>query len=390
MHWTDPSIILSTRKYGENSAIIRVLSRSHGVYGGVMRGVHSKANRGIIQPGNIVDATWNARLSEQLGSLKCELQKANAAHIMQDSGKLAALTSACALIESALPERHPYPRLYLLFQDFLDLLLHEAPWEEAYVKLEMELLADTGFGLDLTSCAATEVTEDLIYVSPKSGRAVCREAGEPYKDKLLPLPGFLLKALPLEGGGLGGGDLTLRSRDLRKNQTEAEKTLWHYLNHKQLEGYRFRRQHPMGNRYIVDFICLEQRLIIELDGGQHAEQQSYDAQRTKFLEAEGYRVLRFWNNEVMGNIDGVWMQIKSSLATPPPQPSPLKGEGVLESSPPSRGRALRTQEILAGLRLTGYFLATWLLTPHNRKLPAARDRLIQTLQKVKELHAAEA
>ena len=392
MHWTDNSIILSARKHGETSAVVRLLSQSHGVYGGVIRGANSKTNRGIIQPGNVVEATWNARLSEQLGTFKCELQQANAAHIMADSGKLSALTSACALIESALPERHPYPRLYLIFQEFLATLIHDIPWQEAYVQFEMELLADSGFGLDLTSCAATETTKDLIYVSPKSGRAVCRTAGEPYKDKLLPLPAFL-KALPLEGGGLGGGEtanLKPHARDMRKNQTEAEKILWHHLSHSQVNGYRFRRQHPMGGRYIVDFICLEQKLIIELDGGQHANQQAYDAQRTAFLEAEGYRVIRFWNNEVMENMEAAWGKIVETLRSPPPQPSPLQGEGVFVGSPPSRGRANKTQEILDGLQLTGYFLSFWLLTPHNRKLPAARGRLIQHLSKAKALHGAEA
>jgi DNA repair protein RecO (recombination protein O) len=197
VHWIDNSLILSAKKYGENSALLRVLSREHGVFGGVMRGVYSnstaaKTNRGIIQAGNIVNATWNARLSEQLGTLKCELLHANAAQIMHDSAKLNALTCACTLLEAALPERHPYPHLYDVFSDFMAQLIHHKAWAESYVRFEIELLADTGFGLDLTHCAATDTTEDLIYVSPKSGRAVCRQAGKPYKDKLLRLPTFLI------------------------------------------------------------------------------------------------------------------------------------------------------------------------------------------------------
>lgn len=191
MHWTDDAIILSTRKFGESKSIVRVFAREHGVYGAVARGTASKANRGIFQPGNLVSAQWNARLSEQLGSLKGELETPYAAWMMQDAAKLAALTSACALMEMALPERHPYRKLYDTFLSFLKTLASEASWHAEYVRLELEILAESGFGLELDSCAATGVTDDLIYVSPKSGRAVSREAGEPYKEKLFALPIFL-------------------------------------------------------------------------------------------------------------------------------------------------------------------------------------------------------
>ena len=132
-----------------------------------------------------------ARLSEHLGTFKTELLEANAALMMQDADRLSALTSACAIIELALPERHPYPRLHKVFQSFLATLKDSDHWQETYIWLEMEVLAETGFGLDLTTCAATGRTGELIYVSPKSGRAVSREAGEPYHDKLLKLPAFL-------------------------------------------------------------------------------------------------------------------------------------------------------------------------------------------------------
>ena len=192
MNWTEPAIILSTRKYGENSALVRLLTHQQGVYGGVVRGIPSKTNRGILQAGNAVTATWQARLSEQLGTFKTELLEANTAHLMHDGERLNALSSACCIIESALPERHPYPRLYTVFQAFLQTLRDTEVWYESYVKLEMELLSECGFGLDLRTCAATGTTENLIYVSPKSGRAVCAQAGEPYKNKLLALPPFLL------------------------------------------------------------------------------------------------------------------------------------------------------------------------------------------------------
>lgn len=208
MHWIDASIILSSRKYGENSAIVRVLAREHGVFAGVVRGANSKNNRGIIQSGNVVSSNWQARLSQQLGSFKIELLEAHAAHIMQDSAKLAALTSACTVTEMALPERHPYPKLFAELHEFLHTLTASENWQQDYVRYELSLLAESGFGLDLSECAATGVTDDLIYVSPKSGRAVCAQAGKPYKDKMLPLPEFLLSTKKEKQEILAGMQLT--------------------------------------------------------------------------------------------------------------------------------------------------------------------------------------
>src|ERR1700749_1476745 len=112
MQWSDTAIILSVRKHGENSAILSIFTEGHGLSAGIVRAPHSKANRGIVQPGNFVAVTWQARLAEQLGTLKVELSEAIAAHVMPDAMKLAALTSACALMKSALPEHHPYKNLY--------------------------------------------------------------------------------------------------------------------------------------------------------------------------------------------------------------------------------------------------------------------------------------
>lgn len=174
-----------------------------------------------------------------------------------------------------------------------------------------------------------------------------------------------------------------KAKALRKNLTEAEKKLWDTLRSKQMEQFKFRRQQPIGN-YIVDFFCSELRLVVELDGGQHAEQMGYDEKRTQFLQSQGYHVLRFWNNEVMGNIEGVYGvivdTIKGSIAGVAPHLTlPLKGGGLISTQG-------KSQEILAGLRLSGYFLAHWLLEPHNRKLPPARARLVQIL---KEHYGAE-
>lgn len=102
------------------------------------------------------------------------------------------------------------------------------------------------------------------------------------------------------------------ARHLRKNLTDAEQHLWRHLRLRQIEEHKFRRQHPIGN-YIADFVCIERKLIVEVDGGQHAEQLDYDAARTAWLEAQGYRVLRFWNNEVLQNIEGVVTVIRAAL-----------------------------------------------------------------------------
>jgi DNA repair protein RecO (recombination protein O) len=192
MQWTDHAIVLSARKFGENSATVHLLTASHGLHAGVLRGSSAKQNRGIAQAGNEVSATWNARLAEQLGTLKLELLTPHTAHIMHDAAKLSALASACTLLEQCLPERHPYPGLYMSLHSFLAQLHESRHWQEAYVRLELDILAECGFGLDLETCAATGKTIDLVYVSPKSGRAVCAEAGAPYHEKMLTLPSFLL------------------------------------------------------------------------------------------------------------------------------------------------------------------------------------------------------
>lgn len=116
-----------------------------------------------------------------------------------------------------------------------------------------------------------------------------------------------------------------KARRLRKELTETEKYLWKYLRDKQIGGFKFRRQQPVG-RYIVDFINFEKKLIIEVDGGQHSIYKKRDIIRDKYLKKEGYRVLRFWDNEVLNNIEGVLEVIMQNLS-PSPQPSPLKGEG---------------------------------------------------------------
>jgi len=191
MQWSDRAIILSMRRLGESSGVIHLLTPNHGMYAGVDKGAFGKRKRGIYQPGNIVAAHWQARLSEHLGMLSCELTQATTAHLLDNRRKLAALASATCLAEKMLSEREAQPDVYACMEALVQALCMGENWLAAYVRLEFTLLACTGFGLDLERCAATGQADDLLYVSPRSGRAVSRHAGEPYREKLLALPAFL-------------------------------------------------------------------------------------------------------------------------------------------------------------------------------------------------------
>jgi DNA repair protein RecO (recombination protein O) len=221
MEWRDTGFVLAARRHGESALIAELLTREHGRHAGLVRGGQSPRRRALLQPGNQVTASWRGRLPEHLGSLDCELVEAYAVRFLDDPDRLAAVTAATALLLTALPEREPNAELYQSFAALLGALT-PAPtlpspasggglgrgrsgadfgteqtldsaesWEQSYVRWECGLLAALGFGLDLGRCAVTGVTDDLAYVSPRSGRAVSRMAGEPYRDKLLPLPGFL-------------------------------------------------------------------------------------------------------------------------------------------------------------------------------------------------------
>jgi DNA repair protein RecO (recombination protein O) len=201
MDWTDDGIVLTTRKFGESGLIVSLLTREHGRHAGLVRGGSSKRLAGQYEPGNQVRAVWRARLEEQLGSLACEVETNHAARHLAHPARLAALISALSLVETALPEREPHGSLFDSLAALL-VILGEPGWEQAYIRWEMILLAELGFGIDLSCCAATGTNDQLAYVSPKSGRAVCLSAGEPWKDKLLKLPGFLLDE---EGGSVADG-----------------------------------------------------------------------------------------------------------------------------------------------------------------------------------------
>jgi DNA repair protein RecO (recombination protein O) len=198
MEWHDDAIILSLRRHGEHDARLEVLSPAQGRVFGLVKGGYSRRQRGNLQPGNQVKAQWRARLESQLGHFTVELTRAHALALSRDALVLETLAAAMALASATLPEREPHPQVTHELAHVINLMdaAGDTPtariaWLAAYVHWEMGLLSDLGFGLDLSECAATGVTENLVYVSPKSARAVSAEAGRPYHDRMLPLPKFL-------------------------------------------------------------------------------------------------------------------------------------------------------------------------------------------------------
>lgn len=199
MEWSDRGIVLSVRRHGESNAIVSLLTHDRGRHAGLVRGGAGRRLKGVLQPGHIVQAHWRGRLAEHLGTLTVEPESAPSAGFLEDADRLACLASACAVAEQALPERHPYPPLFDGFLALLDALARPGGhWAAVYVRWELGLLEQLGFGLDLSACAVTGHNDGLAWVSPRTGRAVSASAGEPWRDRLLPLPAFLV------GGGDGG------------------------------------------------------------------------------------------------------------------------------------------------------------------------------------------
>lgn len=194
MQWSDEGVILSVRPHGETAAVAEIFTRAHGRHLGLVHGGRSRRLRPVLQTGNHVDAVWKARLAEHLGHVSVELRKGYAAQAMEDPLALAGLSSLCALAR-LLPERDPHPGLFEVALFVLGYLDDPDVWPALMVRWELVLLDELGFGLDLATCAATGSKDELVYVSPKSGRAVSAPAGEAYKDRLLRLPGFLSKGL---------------------------------------------------------------------------------------------------------------------------------------------------------------------------------------------------
>ncbi|MDH7794633.1 MULTISPECIES: DNA repair protein RecO [unclassified Beijerinckia] len=190
MEWRDEGIIIGLRKHGETSLIVELMTRAHGRHMGIVKGGRSRRMQPTLQQGNSVEVTWRARLEEHLGLFTLEVGKARAAEIMATPLALAGINLIGELLR-LLPERDPHETLYEMASAMADRLGDQQFGPALMVRFELEVLSELGFRLDLSQCAATGTNDALIYVSPKTGRAVSASAGEPYKDRLLPLPAFL-------------------------------------------------------------------------------------------------------------------------------------------------------------------------------------------------------
>jgi DNA repair protein RecO (recombination protein O) len=194
MHLTTPAIICAVRPHGEHGAIVRALTRDDGLQAGYVRGGRSRRLRPVLLAGNLVQAEYRARTEDQLAQLSVELT-ASRAPLLREALPAAAIEWTTALAATALAEGQPYPRLYEALDGLLA-AIEASPsarsWAPSLVRYELFVLAELGFGLDLSECAATGATEDLAFVSPKSGRAVSAAAAEAYRDRLFPLPPLLL------------------------------------------------------------------------------------------------------------------------------------------------------------------------------------------------------
>ncbi|MEM6618957.1 MAG: DNA repair protein RecO [Pseudomonadota bacterium] len=213
MDWRDEGMILAVRPLGENGVILDAFTPTHGRHSGLVRGGTGRKLRPVLQPGNQVELEWRARLEDHLGNYRVELLQSRTG-LMGDRLTLAGLGAVCALLVFALPERLETPRLYHETQALLrSMALGDGAWVAQYARWELLILEDTGFGLDLGTCAATGTDDDLIYVSPKSGRAVSAGAGAPYAAQMLPLS-------PVLSGAAGDP----------RSQRDALRTTGHFLS----------------------------------------------------------------------------------------------------------------------------------------------------------------
>ncbi|MDJ1008895.1 MAG: DNA repair protein RecO [Paracoccaceae bacterium] len=191
MDWRETGVLIAARRHGETAQIIEVFTKCHGRHAGVVPGGASRKMAPVLQPGAELDLTWRARLADHIGTFRVEPVRSRA-HLMEERLTLAALNAVAGLLAFALPEREPHPVLYEKTVALLDMIGEGPVWPLAYLRWELSLLDELGFGLDLSRCAATGATEGLAYVSPKTGRAVSEAGAGAWKDRLLPLSPDLL------------------------------------------------------------------------------------------------------------------------------------------------------------------------------------------------------
>ena len=196
MQWQDEAIIIGVKRHGETSVIAEVMTQARGRHLWLVRSGRSRTMQPVLQPGNRVEAVWRARLDEHLGEFKLEPLRLRAARLMERATSVYGVQAMGALLR-LLPEREPHPHLYEALDVILETMDDPADAGELFIRFELAILNDLGYGLDLAECAATGTRQNLQYVSPKSGRAVCREAGAPYADRLLAMPAFLCEGAKL-------------------------------------------------------------------------------------------------------------------------------------------------------------------------------------------------
>ncbi len=215
MEWQDDGIVLSAQRFGEHDAIVEAMTPSHGRARGFVKAGMSRRSKASLQPGNTLRLVWRSRLEHNLGRFQLELVHSPLGSIISDGRRMAALAAVCAVVSSTMPERERHLSVFNALSGFVAMLEAEdggaGLWAAALARIELGILSELGYGLDLETCVATGSTKELVYVSPKSGRAVSAAAGEPYKDRLLPLPFFLVSGsgqLPDCEGALAGLRLT--------------------------------------------------------------------------------------------------------------------------------------------------------------------------------------
>jgi DNA repair protein RecO (recombination protein O) len=205
MEWIDEGIALAVRPHGESDAVLSALTFEHGRHLGLVKGGSGRRARPTLQPGNRLGLTWRARLPEHLGHFALEPMQLFGSRLLDAPLQLAALASACALLDELLAEREPQQRLYAGLLKLLEGMLADPCWVETYLRFELLTLHELGFALDLTACAVTGGTEDLAYVSPRTGRAVSRAGAGDLAGRLLPLPSFLIMDVPASQADLLAG-----------------------------------------------------------------------------------------------------------------------------------------------------------------------------------------
>jgi len=210
MDFTEDAFVLSARAHGDTGVVVDLLTEGHGRRAAYVAGGASRKMKPFLQPGARVAAELRARTSDHLGSARLEPVGEGPSALFDDPLALTGLAAAASVAQGALPEREPHPGAFLAFEALMGAFVLPEVWPAVFVRFEAGLLEDLGFGLDLSRCAATGSTDDLCWVSPRTGRAVSREAGEPYAGKLLNLPPFMLGAQAgLANGDIGHGfDLT--------------------------------------------------------------------------------------------------------------------------------------------------------------------------------------